>query len=547
MKALSPIQSLHHIPTVASDVRVIDPQHNAGDVDLLHQIGYKQELRRHYTTLQVFGIPFSIMGLIVPSVASVISMGLACGPAGLVWGWFIAGCLVFCVGVSMSFLGSAIPTSGGLYYYTNYYCPDKYRVPLSYLIGCSNSLGLMGAICSVTYGFATEVMSAVSISTDNNFEITNPITYGVFAACIVTVTIISILTSRKAEKLQFMSIGVNVFLMILFFIAVPVGYSRHNTFNSRGYIFGKYENSREWPIGWSAIMSFNTAIWAIGSFDSVIYCSEEAINAQRSIPVGILGSITAVWVLGWTVNVVCAACIKDGDTSRVLHSATGSPIAQIIYDALGKKWAIAFMSLISVGQYLMAVSFITALSRQIWSFARDDGLPIVYEFVKYVNPKLKVPVRATIFAGTCALIMGCLCIIPGTAGSNALFSLAIASTNLAWGMPVLLVVLPYGRKKFIPGPFYFGDTISYTINLITVFYIFFAIIMNMFPDNRHIDKDSMNYTCVINGGVWLLSVIYYYVWAWRTYTGPKSNLDGLDYEEDDVSDKKIEDALVEEK
>ena len=48
-------------------------------------------------------------------------------------------------------------------------------------------------------------------------------------------------------------------------------------------------------------------------------------------------------------------------------------MAQIIYDALGKKWAVAFMSLIAVGQYLMSVSIMIALSRQIWSFARDDG------------------------------------------------------------------------------------------------------------------------------------------------------------------------------
>ena len=74
-------------------------------------------------------------------------------------------------------------------------------------------------------------------------------------------------------------------------------------------------------------------------------------------------------------------------------------MAQIIYDALGKKWAVAFMSLIAVGQYLMSVSIMIALSRQIWSFARDDGLPVVYNFVKYVNPKIKVPIRATMFAG----------------------------------------------------------------------------------------------------------------------------------------------------
>ena len=106
-------------------------------------------------------------------------------------------------------------------------------------------------------------------------------------------------------------------------------------------------------------------------------------------------------------------------------------MAQIIYDALGKKWAVAFMSLIAVGQYLMAVSEMIALSRQIWSFARDDGLPVVYNFVKYVNPKIKVPIRASIFAGVLSTLVGLLVLI-GDAGSGALFSLAIASLQLSW-------------------------------------------------------------------------------------------------------------------
>ena len=105
------------------------------------------------------------------------------------------------------------------------------------------------------------------------------------------------------------------------------------------------------------------------------------------------------------------------------------------------------MSLIAVGQYLMAVSEMIALSRQIWSFARDDGLPVVYNFVKYVNPKIKVPIRASIFAGVLSTLVGLLVLI-GDAGSGALFSLAIASLQLSWGLPVLLVLLPYGRRKY---------------------------------------------------------------------------------------------------
>ncbi|KGR01014.1 hypothetical protein MG1_01702, partial [Candida albicans GC75] len=161
----------HQLSTIRSPTRDIDPQHNAGDVELLAQIGYKQELNRHYSTLQVFGIAFSIMGLL-PSIASVLTTGLESGPAGLVWGWFLSSIFILCIGISLAFLGSAIPTSGGLYYYTNYYCPDAFRVPLSFMIGCSNSLGLIGGLCSISYGFAVQVLSAVYIQQDGAFEIT---------------------------------------------------------------------------------------------------------------------------------------------------------------------------------------------------------------------------------------------------------------------------------------------------------------------------------------------------------------------------------------
>ncbi|KAG5417086.1 hypothetical protein I9W82_004719 [Candida metapsilosis] len=520
-------QHLHNIVSSRSEVRAVDPQHNAGDEDLLNQIGYKQELRRHYSTLQVFGIAFSIMGLL-PSIASVLAQGLEAGPGGLVWGWFIASIFIFCVGVSMSFMGSAIPTSGGLYYYTNYYCPDSIRVPFSFLIGCSNSLGLIGGLCSISYGFATEVLSAVSISQDGQFDITNGKCYGVFAACVITNVIVACLTTKHAASLQTASIVVNVFLVLLFLIAVPAGFG--SNFNSRGFIFGNFENARDWSVGWSFFISLQPAVWTIGAFDSVIHCSEEAMNAQRSMPVGILGSISACWFLGWFVVIVCAACIKDGDVARILNTSTGSPMAQIIYDALGKKWAVAFMSLISVGQYLMAISITIALSRQIWSFARDDGLPVVYRYVKYVNPRIKIPVRASIFAGILALLLGLLVLINGSAGSGALFSLAICSNSLAWGAPVVLILLPYGRKKFIPGPFYFGKWISTTICVVASCWLSFIIVLTMFPDSKKVDKDSMNYTVVINVGVWILSLVYYFTWGYRVYSGPKSNLDHSDTE-----------------
>ncbi|XHG00383.1 hypothetical protein AWENTII_003841 [Aspergillus wentii] len=55
-----------------------------GDSQLLATLGYKQELRRHYSTTQVFAVAFSIMGLL-PSIASTLSFSMPAGPVGMVW------------------------------------------------------------------------------------------------------------------------------------------------------------------------------------------------------------------------------------------------------------------------------------------------------------------------------------------------------------------------------------------------------------------------------------------------------------------------------
>lgn len=122
------------------------------DAELLAKMGYKQELKRNFSTLEVFGIAFSIMGLL-PSIASTLAFSLPSGPAGMVWSWFLASGCIFLVGLAMADLGSAMPTSGGLYWWTHYFGSPKTRNYLCFLVGYSNSLGLVGGLCSINCKF----------------------------------------------------------------------------------------------------------------------------------------------------------------------------------------------------------------------------------------------------------------------------------------------------------------------------------------------------------------------------------------------------------
>jgi len=458
-----------------------------------------------------------------------LGTGLTSGPAGSVWGWLTASIGIVSVGIGMSELCSSYPTSGGLYFWTFHYAPDSYKVALSFFIGITNSLALTAALCSITYGLAENIMACVSVSIGDSFTITDANTYGVYAACVILQTLMTCLASSAVSRLQSLSIYVNVFLIILFIIVLPIGtYKNRGGFNDAAYIFGDFENFSDWNIGWTFIQyGWGAPVWTIGAFDSCVHMSEEASNPSKSVPIGVIGSISVCAILGWIINIVIAACMKP-DLDEILNTPLGQPLAQILLDILGKKWTISFMALIAFGQLLMGASTLVAISRQVWSFARDDGLPFS-TYIKHVNKRFKVPIRATVFSSFVALLLGLLCLIGSTA-ANALFSLSIMGNYIAWVTPQILRFCS-PTANFVPGKFYLGKIWSPIINWISILFQLLIIIMVCFPDNKQVTPDTMNYTIVVNGGTWIISMIYFYVYKYKTYTGPKSNLDD---EVDDV-------------
>ena len=81
----------------------------------------------------------------------------------------------------------------------------------------------------------------------------------------------------------------------------------------------------------------------------------------------------------------------------------------------------------------MGLSILVAVSRQSWAFSRDGALPFS-RYIRVVSVKMGyIPLRAVWFCVVLAAILGLLSLI-APAAALALFSLAVAGNNLAWGM-----------------------------------------------------------------------------------------------------------------
>ncbi|KAI9807069.1 MAG: hypothetical protein M1825_005786 [Sarcosagium campestre] len=503
------------------------------DAAVLADLGYKQELRRNFTTFQIFGVAFSIMGLL-PAIASTIQYAIPAGPVGLVWGWLFATGFIFVVGLAMADLGSAMPTSGGLYWWTHYFGSPRTRNPLSFLVGYSNTLGLVSGLCGVDYGFSLMLLSIIIVARDGEWEPTNAHIYGTFLACLISHGIVASTLNKYMGRVQSFSVAVNVAVFAVNIIALPIG-KRGNMRGGRndaGYIFGHADNLTTWPAGWQFMMSWLTPIWSIGAFDSCVHMSEEAANATIAVPYGILMAIGSCWILGFILMIVISACVNP-DLQTIMDSKFGQPMAQIYFDTVGKNGAIALMCILLFAQYLMGLSNIVPASRQAWAFSRDGALPFSGFFRQISSRFGYIPLRAIWGCAGCAAVLGLLTLI-APAAAQALFSLAVTGNNVAWGVPIMCRAV-WGQAKFKPGPFYTGDRFSIPIAWVSIFFLMFGVILAMFPvKGPNPDPSDMNFAVVISVTVWGGSLLYYYVDARKWFRGPKTTV-----EMDDESDSRL--------
>lgn len=74
------------------------------------------------------------------------------------------------------------------------------------------------------------------------------------------------------------------------------------------------------------MLAWLSPIWTIGAFDSCVHMSEEASNAAKAVPLGILSSIGMCWGLGFVIVIVLAACMNP-DVESVLGSSFGQPVS----------------------------------------------------------------------------------------------------------------------------------------------------------------------------------------------------------------------------
>src|SRR5579885_1608354 len=117
----------------------------------LAELGYKQELDRSWSGFSNFAILFSIISILAGCFTTFGVGWNNGGPAAIAWGWPIISLFILAIGLCMSELVSAFPTSGGIYWWASRLGGAK----AGYYTGWLNLIGLLAIEASVAYACAT--------------------------------------------------------------------------------------------------------------------------------------------------------------------------------------------------------------------------------------------------------------------------------------------------------------------------------------------------------------------------------------------------------
>ncbi|KAF8172767.1 APC amino acid permease [Mycena galopus ATCC 62051] len=496
------------------------------DKELL-ALGYVPSFKREFSNLATISFAFSIMGL-CSSIATTLNTPLLLGgPATAVWAWILGACMCFTLGSSIAEIVSAFPTCGGLYTASAQLTPVKYRAIVGWVVGWLNILGQIAGVSSTEFGLSGMILAAVVIGKDGDFEVTSGKVVGLFAGLLMVHGILNSVATRHLARFTkyfvFINLGATFLIIITLLATTP-----RSEMHPASYVFGSIINGTSvdgvsrWNTGLAFLFGLLSVQWTVRDYDATAHISEEVKRAAYAAPAAIFIAVIGTGLIGWLLNIVLVLC--SGDLS-VLPGASGSAMLQIMTLRMGKTGALILWVLVCLTAFFVVQTALQAVSRTVFAFSRDHGLPDRGYF-GYNSQWTHTPLRAIWFSTIFSILPGLLD-LASPAAANAIFSLTAIALDLSYIIPIFLrrVFQNHPEVMFKPGPFYMGaGALGWAANIACISWTLFVCVIFSFPTVKPVTSLNMNYASVITVGVMFLSLVWYVLDAHKHYTGPRSNI-----------------------
>lgn len=120
-------------------------------------------------------------------------------------------------------------------------------------------------------------------------------------------------------------------------------------------------------------------MYTLEGCETAAQVAEEAKRAEFLAPLAVVGSIVGSWLIGLAYMLALLFSVQS--ISSVQATSFAIPIAQLYYDAVGRRLTLMCLTVIMLAQFMAAVTAFTASSRLFYALARDDAFPLKTSFM----------------------------------------------------------------------------------------------------------------------------------------------------------------------
>ncbi|MGZ4650332.1 MAG: amino acid permease [Kineosporiaceae bacterium] len=508
----------------------------------LAELGYKQELHRSWSGFSNFAISFSIISILAGCFTTFGQAWNNGGPIAISIGWPILATFILVIGLCMSELVSAFPTSGGIYWWA---CRLG-GVRAGYYTGWLNLIGLVAILASVAYGAAIFLNTLIDLFSDSYASSFLGGDYlhqqfFWFILLMVVVTMVNIFRSHLLALINNVSVwwhvaGASVVVLICVF-----GPKSHQSFsfvfteriNNSG--FGDGTTGGPWFWLYVLPLGFLLTQYTITGYDASAHLSEETQGAANQAARGIWQSIFYSAIGGWILllSFLFAATnvdvINSTDVSKNPYGA-GTALA-VLGSALTPTLFKLVVFISMTGQIFCTTACMTSTSRMLFAFSRDGAVPGAKYWAR-VNAN-GTPRNAVLAGATAGLVLTLPALYRAPNGAPVAFYAVVSIGTI--GLYAAFAIPIWFRWRtgdsFTPGPWTLGARYKW-MNPVAVAEIFITSIIFLLPFtptgvpwNDGFTWTAVNYTPIIVIGAMLALWIGWHLSAKHWFTGPKRTVD----------------------
>ena len=456
----------------------------AHDKQVLHKLGYAQELSRRMSGFSNFAISFSIICILAGGISAFPAAFNALGSGGAFLIWLVGGVLALSVAFGMGQIASSFPTAGGLYHWSSHLGGKAWGWATAWF----NLVGLICVVSSVDVLLYTVFFKDLLLGTVLGVDVS---TFGYWHQFIfVTLVLISQaalnhygigITTKLTDLSGYLILALTVILIITLFAFSPVALdiSRLWTFtNFTGDSGGGVVPFRTESVAFAFLLGLSYVCYTITGFDASAHTSEETQDAQVNVPKGMWTAVFWSWVFGL---VAVAAYIL---TMPSIEEAGAAGWGSFFYMWSASRMPFALSLFLAIGMvivnYICALAGLTSTSRMMYAFARDGGLPGSTS-LSSVSTTYRTPTNAIWVSALLALL--------STIYAPYYLVLAVACAvflYISMVMPIAAGLLAEGGPKWKEkGPFNLGKLSKPNAVLAIIFGIVLAI-SGFFPPNEKV-------------------------------------------------------------